>query len=95
MPLGDIRTLHASQLIFAGVLAWLVLGERFWLPEIQTTLVVLVGIVMVTNPPTLFGDGGGASNIVYDSTYYTTAGISIAGAFCMVGHISPLLVEYK
>ncbi len=84
MPLGDVRTIHTTQLVFVNILAWFFLKEKFGLAEAQTTIVVMLGVVMITKPPTIFDDMGADDSITYDSTYYTVAGISLAGAFCQV-----------
>ncbi len=84
MPLGDVRTIHATQLVFVSILAWLVLKERFGFAEAQTTMVVLLGVAMITKPPFIFGMSNNEDSIVYDRTYYLVAVISLAGAFCRV-----------
>ncbi len=81
LPLGEVRTLNATQLVFVNLLACCFLSEPCGAAETQTVLVTLLGIVMVTSPPFLFGrpdreDG----TIVYDATYYLVASVVVAGA---------------
>lgn len=60
------------------------LKEKFGFAEAQTTMVVLLGVAMITKPPFIFGMSNNEDSIVYDRTYYLVAVISLAGAFCRV-----------
>ncbi len=44
----------------------------------------MLGIVMVTNPPMLFGGGSEAGGIVYDKTYYFMVLVNLMGTFFQV-----------
>ncbi len=86
LPLGDVRTLNATQVIFVNLFACCFLSEPCGAAEIQTVLVTLLGIVMVTNPPFLFGHQSVAegdedvdSVIRYDSSYYLTVCVVLGG----------------
>ena len=82
LPLGDVRTLFTTQVIFVNLLACCYLSEPCGAAEVQTVLVTMLGMIMVTNPPLLFG-AEEDSDIAYDSTYYAFAFVSLVGAFFM------------
>jgi len=70
LPMADCRTISATQVVWVAILGHIFIGEKCGLAEIQTVLTVLIGMVMVTRPPFLFGDDQATDTIKYDATYY-------------------------
>ena len=88
MPIGDVRVITASQLVFVTLLSYFVLGEACGCVEISSVLVTLIGMVFVTNPPFIFGQPEGTGAIIYDKTYFTAAGMALLGSlFQAIGYI--------
>ncbi len=79
LPFGDVRTITATQVVFVGLFAQCFLSEPCGASEVQMVILTVIGVIMVTNPPFLFGgDHGG--NVIYDRIYYLAASFSAVAA---------------
>lgn len=74
LPLADATVIQYTNPVFAGLLAVPFLGERLRRREVVSVVVSMAGVVMVTRPSFLFGDGHALDPV--------TVGIGLAGALC-------------
>lgn len=56
MPLGDVTMILCTGPVAVACLAWYVLGEPCGVFEVMNTIVALAGMVMVVQPPFIFGE---------------------------------------
>lgn len=70
MPLGDVRMIMAASPIWVTILGRLFLKESCGVFEVVTISATMVGIVIVMQPPILFGED--AANILVNATANAT-----------------------
>ncbi|XP_064630637.1 solute carrier family 35 member G1-like [Lineus longissimus] len=55
MPLGDATVIYMTSPVFVGVLAFFILKESCGIFEIISTMIMLVAVVFIAQPPFIFG----------------------------------------
>ncbi len=60
MPLSDASVINQVYPVFTGILATLVLGEKYEKSQLLSALICLVGVVFIVQPPVIFG---GSANV--------------------------------
>jgi len=83
IPLGDATTLRFTEPIFVGIFAFLILREPCGILQVFTSIITVVGVVIMGRPPFLFGD----NSTTYDIN--SIIGISLAlGSSLLASFIS-------
>ncbi|CAG7734871.1 unnamed protein product [Allacma fusca] len=89
MPLGDSSVICNAYPMFVAFLACIFLGERFGLFNFFSTLITLAGIVFITRPPMLTGEG-------FDRELLIGAGLALgcavflSAAIVMIRHLKEI-----
>ena len=78
LPLGDVRILNTIQIVFASILGALFLKEPCGPAEIQVVVAIMLGIVMVIQPPFLFNKSG-SSDIKMGAVHFIAVGAMMFG----------------
>ena len=55
IPAGDVTAILLSRIIVTGILAWLVLGERFTCVDAALAVLMLLGVILIARPSFIFG----------------------------------------
>lgn len=78
MPIGDSTVLIMLSTIFASIASYFVLGEPWRLGELIATVVSLMGVILVSRPPALFGedDAADAVGVVFALLAAVSAGVA-------------------
>eukprot|EP01113_Clastostelium_recurvatum_P049389 TRINITY_DN9140_c0_g1_i3.p1 TRINITY_DN9140_c0_g1~~TRINITY_DN9140_c0_g1_i3.p1 ORF type:complete len:267 (-),score=28.37 TRINITY_DN9140_c0_g1_i3:72-872(-) len=81
LPLSDATVLSFLSPVFTGILARILLKERFGLPDILCTILSLMGVVFIARPEFIFG-GHSTSNdeVIEPLKRMVAVAISILGA---------------
>ncbi len=90
LPLGDLRTLSALNIVIVSCLASLALREPCAAAQVQSIVVILCGVALVTQPPFLFGhreleaEGGESTLAQHGETYQIVVGVVLVGTVFQV-----------
>ncbi len=81
LPLGEVRVLNTIQIVFVSLLGAIFLKEPCGPTEVQNVVVIMLGIVMVTQPPFMFQKDDFIDNQgVGSATHYLIEAAQIFGA---------------
>ena len=75
MNIGDASAIIFSSPLITGILAAVLLKERFTIFNLVATIVSFAGVILVARPPFIFGTHGSESQI-----HFAIAGIAFMGA---------------
>ncbi len=84
LPLGDLRTLSALNIVIVSCLASLALREPCAAAQVQSIVVILCGVALVTQPPFLFGHKELGASSAHGETYQIVVGVVLVGTVFQV-----------
>ena len=76
IPVGDATAIFFTSPIFTGILAWLILGEKFTIVDAIFAVIAVTGILLIAKPSFIFGDLSGQDS--------TGEGNTLLGIMCAV-----------
>jgi drug/metabolite transporter (DMT)-like permease len=85
IPMGDATVLIMLSPLLTAILSYFILGEPWRLPELVATIISLVGVVMVSKPPFIFGGSTTETTDFYTGVIYgLVSAVSAAFAYLFV-----------
>ena len=81
IPVGDATAIFFTSPIFTGILAWLLLGEKFTIVDAIFAVIAVTGILLIAKPSFIFGNIFGHDSTGEGNTLLGIA-CAVIGAIC-------------